>query len=106
MKYKSGERSKLKSEADRANTRTRIMSMPQYSARESFTRLDCQAQLGLESSVATMALRDMVSRNLLTMKIVDEKGTMAFKANPKSQLREKWRKRWFAFESQYVPRYF
>lgn len=104
MKLKTA--TKAQSQANRANTRKKIMSMPQYEARQEFTRLDCMAQLGLEPSVATMCLRDMLSANLVTMRIIDDKGTMAFKANPRSQLREPWRKRWFGFESDYVPRYF
>ena len=101
---KGGAVSKAKAQRQRANTRAKIMALPQFKERVEFTRLEVQAQTGLEGSVCTMALRDMLAENLITSRIIDEKGTLAFKSMPDPILTKAWRRT--EPDTTYQPRWF
>ena len=101
---KGGAVSKAKAQKQRANTRARIMDLPQFKERMEFTRLDVMKQTGLEGSVCTMALRDMLAENLITSRIIDEKGTLAFKSMPDPILTKAWRRT--EPDLSYTPKYF
>ena len=101
---KGGAVSKAKAQKHRANTRAMIIALPQFMDRVEFTRLDVMAQTGLEGSVCTMALRDMLAQNLITSRVVDEKGTLAFKSMPAPILTKAWRRT--QPDADYMPRWF
>ena len=100
---KGGAISKAKAQKHRANTRAKIMALPQFADRVWFTRLDVCAQTGLETSVCTLALRSMLDQNLITSR-KDDKGTLAFKSMPSTILTKPWRLT--EPDLSYTPKYF
>ena len=92
----------------RANHQVLIATMPQFKTLEQFTRADVVAFTKLDESVISLTLREMARNNRISETIIDDKGTIGFKAMPLPPLSKSWRGKLpkLLADCPHTPRYF